>query len=89
MSDELLSTSEIETLWRLTGCQPGSTGANQAHAKCENLRARVHTAMIELVLRQLEQEIETVTPRREDLVVLLTSTHPRLRTLGIRLGGLL
>jgi hypothetical protein len=89
MSEELLSTSEIETLWRLAGCQPGSTGADQAHAKFEKLRARVNTAMIELVLRQLEREIVAVAPRREDLVVLLTSTNARLRTLGIRMGGLL
>ena len=88
MDDELTSI-EIETLWRLADQPaPATPENNPPSAQFASLRLRVQAAMVELVLRKLYREAAT-TPRREDLLVLLASAHPRLRTLGIRLSGLL
>lgn len=83
--DDPLSTAEMEALWRLAGHQPSPAPPGQPSAKFEKLRPRVQAAMLELILRQLEQEPVAVALTPDDLVVLLTSTHQRIRTLGIRL----
>lgn len=44
-----------------------------------------HAAIVEIVLRKLEQDADAVIPAGADVLVLLTSTQPRLRTLGLRL----
>lgn len=87
MDDQLTST-EIETLWRLADQAAPAPLPLPPSTKFAGLQPRVQAAMVELVLRKLDREA-TTTPRREDLLVLLSSAHPRLRTLGIRLGGLL
>jgi hypothetical protein len=85
--DDLLTTPEVEALWRLAGRQPSPAHPLQPNPKFEKLRPRVQAAMLELILRQLEQETAVVTPIQDDLVVLLTSTRQRIRTLGIRLSA--
>jgi hypothetical protein len=84
---DLLSSREMETLWCLAGRRPASEPPPDPSSKAERLRSRIRAAMLELILRQLETEAGTVAPAEDDLVVLLTSAHQRIRTLGIRLSA--
>lgn len=79
------TSAEMETLWRLAG-QPWHAHALQPTSQFEKLRPRIHAAIVEMVLRQLERDNETVDPGGDDLLVLLASQDSRLRLLGIRLS---
>lgn len=85
--DAPLSSTEMEALWRLAGLPSSAAPATPPSPKFAGLRPRVQAAMVEMVLREVEQDAEAVVPARADVLVLLTSTHPRLRTLGLRLSA--
>jgi hypothetical protein len=85
--NNLLSPQESETLWQLAGQSARIGHTAQPRAELERLRPRVQAAMVEIVLRKLEQAEDVMRPEPQQLLVLLSSPHTRLRTLGLRLGA--
>ena len=78
---------ELETLWRLAGRRTPEEHAAQLGQKFSDLRPRIAAVMLEMVLIELEGNPPAVRPSQGDLALLLASSDPRIRLLGIRMAS--
>jgi hypothetical protein len=77
---------ELEILWRLAGRRTPGEHAVRLGQKFSDLRPRIAAVMLEMVLIELEGNPPAVRPSLSDLALLLASSNPRIRLLGIRMA---
>jgi hypothetical protein len=82
-----LGGEEFGVLWALARLRPGSHAA-EVMRRFDERPSKIYGMLLETISEDLEQGSLDRAPTREDVAVLLASSNPRIRAIGVRLAAL-